>query len=331
MNFSILSTVKFILKSYFVLYLIFHGLAYSQPGFVKYLVFQNMVKWPISNFQNPSEYGLENVHNFYFTTDPDVNIGVWHFVPKKLGYNEKEHKEKSLKEHLNKFLKQVDKPTVVLYVHGNDRDRATPYRVELCSNLVDLGYHVFALDYRGYGDSTGEPTEDGVVKDVIKLYELVRSYNEHARIVFYGHSLGCGIVTDATKLLTKKNVKLHGVVLEAPFLNASQAGKDYFISAPFNNNKWIQNKIDEALIAEKISFNNDKNILEINSKILIMHAEDDWFIPQYHSVTLKEISKKRPKHFPEVKFVPLEKELGLGHFLQSHKPIYTHIKKLIEG
>lgn len=72
--------------------------------------------------------------------------------------------------------------------------RATPFRVELCSNLAEMGYQVFALDYRGYGDSTGSPTEDGVVHDVIKLYELVRSYNEHARIIFYGHSLGCGSV-----------------------------------------------------------------------------------------------------------------------------------------
>lgn len=72
--------------------------------------------------------------------------------------------------------------------------RATPFRVELCSNLAEMGYQVFALDYRGYGDSTGSPTEDGVVHDVIKLYELVRSYNDQARIIFYGHSLGCGLV-----------------------------------------------------------------------------------------------------------------------------------------
>lgn len=69
-----------------------------------------------------------------------------------------------------------------------------------------------------------------------------------------------------------------------------------------------------------------ESILEINSKILIMHAEDDWLVPYYHSVQLKEISKQRPRHFPEVKFVSFGKELGLGHNLQSHSIIYSHIR-----
>lgn len=55
-----------------------------------------------------------------------------------------------------------------------------------------MGYHVFALDYRGYGDSTGEPTEEGVVNDVLKLYEIIRGHNENVRLFFYGHSLGTG-------------------------------------------------------------------------------------------------------------------------------------------
>lgn len=66
-------------------------------------------------------------------------------------------------------------------------------------------------------------------------------------------------------------VKLEGVILEAPFLNASQAGKDYFLSSPFNNNKWIQNKTDEALKAEKISFNNDKRL---NIKLNIFRSQE---------------------------------------------------------
>ena len=52
--------------------------------------------------------------------------------------------------------------------------------------------------------------------------------------------------------------KLDGVILEAPFLNASQASKDYHISMAFNNNRWIQQKMDEALEFNNIYFNNDK-------------------------------------------------------------------------
>jgi fermentation-respiration switch protein FrsA (DUF1100 family) len=75
-----------------------------------------------------------------------------------------------------------------------------------------------------------------------------------------------------------------------------------------------------------IYFDFDSSILEINSKVLIMHAEDDWFVPYHHGLKLYEISKKRSKKLPPVKFLSVGKEFGLGHFLQSHKPVYEHIK-----
>lgn len=78
-----------------------------------------------------------------------------------------------------------------------------------------MGYHVFAIDYRGwylkfslklsfgifflklkpnkgYGDSTGVPTEDGVVQDVLSLYILITSYEPETKMFMYGHSLGTG-------------------------------------------------------------------------------------------------------------------------------------------
>lgn len=73
----------------------------------------------------------------------------------------------------------------------NGQKRSYSFRRYLCSNLTEIGYHVFALDFRGYGDSEGEPSEQGFVTDVIKLYELIRE-NSNSRIFLYGHSLGCG-------------------------------------------------------------------------------------------------------------------------------------------
>jgi hypothetical protein len=52
--------------------------------------------------------------------------------------------------------------------------------------------------------------------------------------------------------------KLDGVILEAPFLNASRASKDYHVAMAFNNNRWIQQKGDEALELNNIYFNSDK-------------------------------------------------------------------------
>ena len=122
-------------------------------------------------------------------------------------------------------------------------------------------------------------------------------------------------------------VKLNGLILEAPFINISQASKDYHASLLFMNNNWIQTRIDEILDKLNIRFNNEKNIVKVNTKIMIMHAEDDWFIPQQHSIHLYKVCQsQRPKNFPPVKLVELEKKLGLGHFLHTHLPIYKLIK-----
>jgi hypothetical protein len=68
------------------------------------------------------------------------------------------------------------------------------------------------------------------------------------------------------------------------------------------------------------------SILEINSKILIFHAEDDWHVPYQHGFILNEIAQHRAEHLPPVELVSFGKEFGLGHYLYSHKSIYTHIK-----
>jgi len=75
---------------------------------------------------------------------------------------------------------------------GNDGDRARSNRRGICSKLSSMGYHVFALDYRGYGDSTGWPSEKGVVNDVMILFNFIKSFQNSSDIYLWGHSLGTG-------------------------------------------------------------------------------------------------------------------------------------------
>lgn len=77
--------------------------------------------------------------------------------------------------------------------------------MNLCQNLANLGYHVFAIDYRGYGDSTGHPSEEGVVKDLMVLFNFIKSYQKQTKIFLWGHSLGTGITAHAAKILSEFN------------------------------------------------------------------------------------------------------------------------------
>jgi hypothetical protein len=60
---------------------------------------------------------------------------------------------------------------------------------------------------------------------------------------------------------TDQHQNLKGLILEAPFLNASQAAKDYHLCLLFNNNNLIRKKVDEALELNNIRFNTDKKFV----------------------------------------------------------------------
>lgn len=94
------------------------------------------------------------------------------------------------KERLFGEILRKTKDPIVLYLHGNTGTRANGHRVDLYKTLRHLGYHVIALDYRGFADSSDiSPTEDGVVNDAFAMYRYIKNLTNSAVFV-YGHSLG---------------------------------------------------------------------------------------------------------------------------------------------
>jgi abhydrolase domain-containing protein 12 len=88
------------------------------------------------------------------------------------------------------FLRKT-KCSIILYLHGNTASRGTTHRVELYQVLRSMGYHVIALDYRGFGDSNSVPSEFGLVKDALKVYTYILNVTGNKNPIFvWGHSLG---------------------------------------------------------------------------------------------------------------------------------------------
>ena len=81
--------------------------------------------------------------------------------------------------------------------------------------MTSFGNHIIALDYRGYGDSTGIPTIDGVVHDVLHVFKVVRQVCPENPITLWGHSMGTGVA-----LWTMKNLFENQT---GPYLNSSSA------------------------------------------------------------------------------------------------------------
>lgn len=93
-------------------------------------------------------------------------------------------------EMLFEEILRKTKDPIVLYLHGNTGTRANGHRVDLYKTLRQLGYHVIAMDYRGFADSSDiSPTESGCVSDSYAMYRYIRNLTS-SPVFVYGHSLG---------------------------------------------------------------------------------------------------------------------------------------------
>src|SRR5262249_38278325 len=83
-----------------------------------------------------------------------------------------------------------DKP-VVLHFHANGPP--PPWRVERFGELTAGGSGLVALSYRGYGGSSGSPSEAGFIADAHAAYAFAVARYAAPRIVLWGESLGTGV------------------------------------------------------------------------------------------------------------------------------------------
>lgn len=82
----------------------------------------------------------------------------------------------------------------------------------ICEKLRrELKYDVFIFDYRGFGDSTGEPTEEGLIRDARYVYDwLHNASNGHRKIYIWGQSLGSAVACQlAARLSDDESMKFN--------------------------------------------------------------------------------------------------------------------------
>lgn len=140
--------------------------------------------------------------------------------------------------------------TVIMYCHGN-RGHMDFYwnRAKLLAHVGRaFRYGVLMIDYRGFGMSTGSPSEEGLYADVAGGLAWLRDHGlSDDRLVMYGYSLG---TAPATKLTAEpRGLRPRKLILEAPFANAEVMVQDatglalpgsYFTDLEINNAEEIR-------------------------------------------------------------------------------------------
>eukprot|EP00451_Oxyrrhis_marina_P029730 CAMPEP_0204370362 /NCGR_PEP_ID=MMETSP0469-20131031/45685_1 /ASSEMBLY_ACC=CAM_ASM_000384 /TAXON_ID=2969 /ORGANISM="Oxyrrhis marina" /LENGTH=457 /DNA_ID=CAMNT_0051360279 /DNA_START=35 /DNA_END=1403 /DNA_ORIENTATION=+ len=159
--------------------------------------------------------------------------------------------------HIRTSSREARMPAfTLLYSHGNAEDLglSVPY-LELVVSIV--GCDVFAYEYVGYGDSTGDPTEEGCYDSIDAAYQylVTDARVDPDSIVAFGRSLGSGPTCDLAS-----RCKLRGVALQSPLQSGALA-----IGSPFLS--WVGYAIDP--------FKNYEKVPKIECKVLVMHGVDD--------------------------------------------------------
>ena len=169
---------------------------------------------------------------------------------------------------------------MMIYFHGNSDNlqRWGEYAVDFTS----LGYDVLMIDYRGFGKSSGTPSEQNLYEDGELVWSWARANFKYDRWVIYGRSLGSAV---ASHLAAEANPAL--LILETPFDELRQGLPT--IALPFSL---------------KYKFSNKEHLEDINCRVVIIQGTDDWVV--------SEASAKRliPYLKPGDKFVSIP---GGGH------------------
>jgi len=102
----------------------------------------------------------------------------------------------------------------VVYFHGNGGNLSV--WAPILAGIAGRGYAVLAFDYRGYGMSTGRPSERGLYRDVEAVIErTTEGLRDPKTVVYWGRSLGCTMAAYAATIRAP-----HGLILESGFPSA---------------------------------------------------------------------------------------------------------------
>jgi len=200
-----------------------------------YMFQRHLIYYPDAAYYTPADAGLSGVSEVKLDTADGETLIAW-YAPARPG-----------------------QPTLI-YFHGNAgniKDRAP--RLDRFSGA---GYGVFLFSYRGYGGSTGTPSERALIADAKRAYDHLSEHGvQPADIIPYGESLGSGV---AVQLAAEK--KVGAVILDAPYPSLPAIGKRIYPFLPV-----------ETFMTDR--FDSKRHIQQVNAPILILHGTEDTTIP----------------------------------------------------
>lgn len=209
--------------------------AYLAVCGVMYFNQRRLMYFPDSRRVSPAELGLGGVSEITLATPEGERLVAWYAKAKP------------------------GEPTL-LYFHGNAGSLAT--RVDRVRKYVERGRGILMLAYRGFGGSTGQPSEAANIADAKLSYDyLIKNGLLPEDIILYGESLGSGVAVQTAAVRPAG-----GLVLDAPYTSLADVAAQRYPWVPV---RWLMSD----------SYRSDLYLSKLKLPVLVVHGDRDDTVP----------------------------------------------------
>jgi fermentation-respiration switch protein FrsA (DUF1100 family) len=161
----------------------------------------------------------------------------------------------------------------VLFFHGNAGNIS--HRLEHALSVTAAGLDILLVDYRGYGRSTGRPSEQGLYRDARASLAALKAGGpvDSARIVYMGESLGGGVA-----LWLAEQEAPAALVLVSTFTSLRDVAREHY--------PWALS----ALAGD--GYPNLERIRDLRAPVLVVHGDADDIVPIAHGRALFDAARE---------------------------------------
>jgi fermentation-respiration switch protein FrsA (DUF1100 family) len=205
------------------------------------------------------------------------------------------------------FVPSKDATATVLFFHGNAGNIST--RLGYLLMFYGLGYNTFIIDYRGYGESSGTPSEQGTYRDAQAAWRYLTEQRNipSNRIVLLGESLGGAV---ATWLAVREKPAL--LVLASAFTSVADMAEAIYPFLPTH-------------LLTRFDYNTGEYLRGVTCPVFVAHSPQDEIVPFEQGEALYA-SASEPKQFLELQgghnngFIYMREEWvrALGDFMRRY-------------
>ncbi|ORY70323.1 Alpha/Beta hydrolase protein [Pseudomassariella vexata] len=190
----------------------------------------NTLFWHDPNKPEYWGFARNQVTPFSLTTVDGETLYAWHVLPLSAYLRNEEKLQAQPAGFSNDFtktesfhiLRNDPNARLIISFHGNAGHIAQAIRPDHFHALTDTSaYHVLSIDYRGFGKSTGSPTEAGLIEDGATAVDWAMNVAKvpPSRIVIVGQSLGTAVTSAVAEHFAKQGIEFAGIILISGFSN----------------------------------------------------------------------------------------------------------------